>query len=103
MLDIRDGQHSLIDATNHFISSKSVTSNNVTIEQIDNYLSERLGSIPDPDLAVYCGDTCATYGLLPWQVRVTEFVNLKTHHDVTVDDFFSILEFYGKCEQRFGK
>uniref|UniRef100_A0A7R9EQQ5 ditrans,polycis-polyprenyl diphosphate synthase [(2E,6E)-farnesyldiphosphate specific] n=1 Tax=Timema bartmani TaxID=61472 RepID=A0A7R9EQQ5_9NEOP len=60
-------------------------------------------NIPDPDLAIYCGKTCSTFGLLPWQIRVTEFLHLPTHHNINVKEFVSLLDRFGCCEQRFGK
>lgn len=33
-----------------------------------------LNGLPDPDLAIVCGKTCSTYGLLPWHIRTTEFL-----------------------------
>jgi dehydrodolichyl diphosphate syntase complex subunit NUS1 len=40
---------------------------------IDQHLRAEL-DIPDPELALICGDVCSTYGFLPWQIRVTEFL-----------------------------
>lgn len=57
----------------------------------------------EPDLVVICGKSCTTFGLLPWHTRVTEFLTLKTHYNVTFLKFYKLLEQYSRNEQRFGK
>ena len=54
------------------VASGVLQTNEINIE----LLNEKLHSedIPDPDLAFICGDTCSTYGFLPWQIRITEFL-----------------------------
>ncbi|XP_063241448.1 dehydrodolichyl diphosphate synthase complex subunit Nus1 [Bacillus rossius redtenbacheri] len=59
--------------------------------------------VPDPDLAVYCGEVCSTFGFLPWQIRVTELAHFETHHNLSLVQFASVLRQYGQCQQRFGK
>ncbi|XP_012261886.1 dehydrodolichyl diphosphate synthase complex subunit nus1 [Athalia rosae] len=85
---------------------KGVIAGALKVEEIGPELLEnklRLGMLPDPDLAIVCGKTCSTYGLLPWHIRTTEFLQLDTHHNLRVVDFVSLLEEYTKCEQRYGK
>lgn len=57
---------------------------------------------PDPDLALYFGTVCCTYGLLPWHIRLTEFLPVESQQTMTVNTFISNLYKYAKCEQRFG-
>lgn len=71
-------------------------------DKLDTMIRNQTG-VPDPDFAVICGSVCSTYGLLPWQIRITEFVQVNTHHNMTAEDFVSILHKYSKCVQRFGK
>lgn len=73
----------------------------VTQELLENKLE--LGGLPDPDLAIVCGKTCCTYGLLPWHIKITEFLLLDSHRNFKVTDFVRLLEKYAKCEQRYGK
>lgn len=58
---------------------------------------------PDPELAIYFGKICCTYGFLPWHIRLTEFIGLRTQKELTIDTFLRTLYKYAKCEQRFGK
>lgn len=68
------------------------------------YLDEKFSKIihPDPELAIYFGDICCTFGLLPWHIRLTEFVNVETQRALTIHTFLETLFKYAKCEQRFG-
>uniref|UniRef100_A0A182PT49 ditrans,polycis-polyprenyl diphosphate synthase [(2E,6E)-farnesyldiphosphate specific] n=1 Tax=Anopheles epiroticus TaxID=199890 RepID=A0A182PT49_9DIPT len=75
----------------------------VSIELLDRQLQESSGFVPDPDLAIYFGEVCSTYGLLPWQIRLTEFLPLGLRlQDSTVQHFVSCLLRFAKCEQRLG-
>lgn len=58
---------------------------------------------PDPELAVCCGNVLCLFGYPPWQIRVTEFVRIRTHCGLSWDTFVGLLERYSKCEQRLGK
>ncbi|CAG5074829.1 Similar to NUS1: Dehydrodolichyl diphosphate synthase complex subunit NUS1 (Homo sapiens) [Cotesia congregata] len=58
--------------------------------------------VPDPDLAIITGRTFSTFGLLPWHIRLTEFYNVPTHHNISPHKFINILEAFAKCHQRFG-
>lgn len=101
VLDLEDGQKRIVDAAKQLLTSSR--SDELNVDYLDNYLRNGNGDMPDPDLAIYCGKLCSTYGYMPWQLRVTEFINLKTHHGVTLRDFYDILKAYGECEQRCGK
>lgn len=77
----------------------------ITVELVDQRLQNQVHHIPDPELAVYFGSICSTYGMLPWQIRLTEFLPLEASSlgDVKVNHFLSCLYRFAKCEQRFGK
>lgn len=77
----------------------------IAVDKINiDYLNGKFSQIihPDPDLAIYFGDICCTFGLLPWHIRLTEFINVKTQHALTIHKFLETLFKYAKCEQRFG-
>ncbi|XP_075975559.1 transport and golgi organization 14 [Anticarsia gemmatalis] len=74
-----------------------------TAQELDNTLKLMYPSIPDPDLVLYTGPVCCTHGLLPWQIRLTEFIQMSLDHSVNVDNFVGALYKYNKCDQRFGK
>lgn len=79
-------------------------SKDITIEKIDKTLNKLYGNIPDPELTVYFGKVTCTAGLLPWQIRLTEFIQISyKQHQLSLDKYIRVLYKYAKCEQRFGK
>lgn len=74
----------------------------INIECINRHLREQF-EFPDPDLGVYCGEIFSIYSYPPWQIRVTEFLSIKSHHNVSAKTFVDLLRRYNKCEQRLGK
>ncbi|XP_063979569.1 dehydrodolichyl diphosphate synthase complex subunit Nus1 [Diachasmimorpha longicaudata] len=102
-LSYENGKHEIIELTKEL--SHAVTKGLLKTNEIDiNLMDEKLHfNFPDPDLAIVCGKTFSTFGLLPWHIRVTEFIHLSTHHHVSHQNFMDILVKYGCCEQRYGK
>lgn len=87
--------------TEHLVNVKS---DNITCNLIDETLSSMYGNLPDPDCAVYFGTFQCTQGLLPWQIRLTEFHQLSYELDtISPQKYLNVIYKYGKCEQRFGK
>lgn len=78
----------------------------ITIPLVDATVGQLQQShgLPDPELAFYFDEHCCTYGLSPWQIRLTEFVRLERDvADVQLGSYLRALCKYAKCEQRFGK
>ncbi|XP_047990279.1 dehydrodolichyl diphosphate synthase complex subunit nus1 [Leguminivora glycinivorella] len=75
----------------------------LTVDELNNRLNLMYPSIPDPDVVIYTGAVCRTSGLLPWQIRLTEFIQLSLDHSVNVKSYIGALYKYNKCDQRFGK
>lgn len=70
---------------------------------IDEKLGNLYGHLPDPDLAVYFGNTCCTSGFNPWKIRLTEFIQISYKlKQLSLEKFLKVLYKYAKCEQRFG-
>ncbi|XP_028165812.1 dehydrodolichyl diphosphate synthase complex subunit Nus1 [Ostrinia furnacalis] len=78
----------------------------------EEYTAQELGealavmyppAIPDPELILYSGSLCSSHGFLPWQVRLTEFVQVSIDHCINVNSYLGALYKYNKCDQRFGK
>lgn len=87
------------------VCRKMATENKLLPEQIDiNRVNEHCASIvsPDPDAAIYFGEICSTYGLLPWHIRLTEFFSIKSQQTMTVYSFLNTMFEFSKCDQRFG-
>lgn len=75
----------------------------VSISLVDQHFNKELQYAADPELAFFFGEICCTYGLSPWQIRLTEFAGIELRPHIGVDSFLSGLYMYSKCEQRFGK
>ncbi|PSN49733.1 hypothetical protein C0J52_13112 [Blattella germanica] len=105
IFSLSDGKGAVVELTKSLCRStltSQLKSSNINEALIQEKLQAET-EIPDPDLALYCGDIFSTYGFLPWQIHVTEFLQLHSHHKIRVKDFIVLLEKYGKCVQRFGK
>lgn len=72
----------------------------VSVNLVDEKLRKLFSNLPDPDLALYFGRFCGTYGLSPWHLRLTEFFSMEVGDR---DVFLRALYRFAKCEQRFGK
>lgn len=93
----------LCSATSNKTDSVKHIYNNITIDLIEEKLRATGGRVPDPDVAIHFGALCSTFGLLPWQIRLTEFMRVSwTQQDLQLDKFLKVLYKYAKVEQRFG-
>ncbi|CAH2084909.1 unnamed protein product [Euphydryas editha] len=77
-------------------------SNEYTVQEFGEAIKFK-SIIPDPDLVLYTGELCCTFGLLPWQIRLCEFIQLSVHHNININCYLGALYKYNKCDQRFGK
>lgn len=75
---------------------------NYSIEFVDRALQKDF-EFPDPDLGLNCGTYLNLFDYPPWQIRVTEFLSIKSHCRLRYRTFLELLFVYGKCEQRLGK
>ncbi|XP_026749029.1 dehydrodolichyl diphosphate synthase complex subunit Nus1 [Galleria mellonella] len=78
-------------------------SSEYSAQELGKTLALYYPSIPDPDLILYSGSLCCTKGLLPWQIRLAEFIQLSLDYHITIDSYVSALYKYNKYDQRFGK
>lgn len=99
-LSLVDGRQSIVDTTKELASNYS--SKDINIEFLDSQLRKHF-EFPDPSLGLYCGKHFNVYGYPPWYIRVTEFVNVRTFHNISQQCFFEILKIYSKVEQKLGK
>lgn len=95
-----DCQLKISEVCRELAANKQIHVDQINIEYLDDKFSEFLH--PDPDLAIYFGDVCCTYGLLPWHIRLTEFISISTQKTMTIKTFLHTLFTFSKCEQRFG-
>ncbi|XP_003489547.1 dehydrodolichyl diphosphate synthase complex subunit Nus1 [Bombus vosnesenskii] len=104
LLCASDGKKEIVSLTKTL--AEAVVTGTIKPEEINiDLLNEKLNSrgIPDPDMGLIYGRLCSTYGVLPWQTRITEFYTLPLHVSLSAKDFTCLLEKYSKSEQRFGK
>lgn len=76
LLDISDGKAGIVRVARQLCEkahAKEIQPSEVNLESIHEYVMKDAG-VPEPDLAMYCGDICSIYGFLPWHSRVTEFL-----------------------------
>ncbi|EEZ97509.1 dehydrodolichyl diphosphate synthase complex subunit Nus1 [Tribolium castaneum] len=97
LLGEEDGRGTIANVTKTLASAA-----NSDLLQFETELLKQF-EFPDPDLGVCCGKTFSLYGYPPWQIRVTEFLTLQTHHNITLETFIHLLYRFNKCEQRYGK
>ncbi|XP_035908745.1 dehydrodolichyl diphosphate synthase complex subunit Nus1 [Anopheles stephensi] len=101
--DGKQGLVSLSRSIGESVRRRDLFPSDVSIELLDSRLQASTGYVPDPDLAVYFGEVCCTYGLLPWQIRLTEFLPLEWRlQDSNEHHFVHCLRRFAKCEQRLG-
>lgn len=100
LLTESDGRVNVVNATKMFAASERMQ--DINVECIDGCLRKQF-EFPDPDLGIYCGKIFSLYAYPPWQIRVTEFFSIRTHHNFSANSFVELLRRYNKCEQRLGK
>ncbi|KAK6297384.1 hypothetical protein J4Q44_G00319670 [Coregonus suidteri] len=100
-----DGKLRIVQAAQQLcraVEQMEKTSKDINVTVLDSLLRESK-STPDPDLVLKFGPVESTLGFLPWHIRLTEFISLPSHVDVSYEDLFSALQHYASCEQRLGK
>lgn len=100
ILTEQDGRADIVKTAKHLASAPK--RRNINIDQLDQCLRKQF-EFPDPDMGVYCGRYFSLYAYPPWQMRVTEFLNLRSHWNITARCFVELLSKYQKREQRLGK
>lgn len=105
VLSPEDGKRSIVQAAQQLceaVEQKASTAKDVNVNALDSLLRESK-ILPDPEVVLKFGPVESTLGFLPWHIRLTEFVSLPSHKDITYDDFIGALRCYAACEQRLGK
>ncbi|XP_034253609.1 dehydrodolichyl diphosphate synthase complex subunit nus1 [Thrips palmi] len=104
LFDITDGKAGIARIARELCEkalAKEITHNDINLKFLNEIVLREAG-VPEPELGIYCGDICSTYGFLPWHSRITEFLPISSHHNVSVRTFVSVLRRFNKCEQRLG-
>ncbi|XP_071370714.1 dehydrodolichyl diphosphate synthase complex subunit nus1 [Centroberyx affinis] len=105
VLSPEDGKQSIVQAAQQLcrsVENKERSFKDINVSMLDTLLRESK-NIPDPELVVKFGPVDSTLGFLPWHIRLTEFISLPSHIDVSYEDLLGALQQYATCQQRLGK
>ncbi|XP_075993409.1 dehydrodolichyl diphosphate synthase complex subunit nus1 [Genypterus blacodes] len=104
VLSPSDGKQSIVQAAQQLcrsVENKQRSAKDISVSLLDTLLRESK-NIPDPDLVLKFGPVDSTLGFLPWHIRLTEFISLASHRDVSYEDMLDALQKFNTCEQRLG-
>ncbi|XP_030578214.1 dehydrodolichyl diphosphate synthase complex subunit nus1 [Archocentrus centrarchus] len=105
VLSPEDGKQSIVQVAQKLcrsVENKERSFKDINVSMLDLLLRESK-NIPDPELVVKFGPINSTLGFLPWHIRLTEFISLPSHRNVSYEDLLGALQRYGACEQRLGQ
>lgn len=105
VLSPADGKQSIVQAAQQLcrsVENKERSSKDISVSMLDMLLRESR-NIPDPELVVKFGPVNSTLGFLPWHIRLTEFISLPSHRNVSYEDLLGVLQRYSACQQRLGQ
>ncbi|XP_072301136.1 dehydrodolichyl diphosphate synthase complex subunit nus1 [Eucyclogobius newberryi] len=105
VLSPEDGKPSIVQAAQQLcrsVENKERSAKDISVSMLDSLLRE-FRNISDPDLVLKLGPVDSTLGFLPWHIRLTEFISLSTHRNISYEDLLGALYRYGGCQQRLGK
>ncbi|XP_023255254.1 dehydrodolichyl diphosphate synthase complex subunit nus1-like, partial [Seriola lalandi dorsalis] len=105
VLSPEDGKQSIVQAAQQLcrsVENKERSSKDISVSMLDILLRESK-NIPDPELVLKFGPVNSTLGFLPWHIRLTEFISLPSHRNVSYEDMLGALQRYGACQQRLGQ
>lgn len=105
VLSPEDGKQSIVQAAQQLcrsVENKERSSKDISVSMLDILLRESK-NIPDPELVVKFGPVDSTLGFLPWHIRLTEFISLPSHRNVSYEDLLGALQQYSTCQQRLGQ
>uniref|UniRef100_A0A3Q4BJ92 ditrans,polycis-polyprenyl diphosphate synthase [(2E,6E)-farnesyldiphosphate specific] n=1 Tax=Mola mola TaxID=94237 RepID=A0A3Q4BJ92_MOLML len=105
VLSPEDGKQSIVHAAQQLcrsVENKERSSKDISVSMLDILLRESK-NIPDPELVVKFGPVDSTLGFLPWHIRLTEFISLPSHKNVSYEELLGALQRYGTCQQRIGQ
>ncbi|XP_071334497.1 dehydrodolichyl diphosphate synthase complex subunit nus1 [Trachinotus anak] len=105
VLSPEDGKQSIVQAAQQLcrsVENKERSSKDISVSMLDILLRESK-NIPDPELVLKFGPVDSTLGFLPWHIRLTEFISLPSHRNMSYEDLLGALQRYGACQQRLGQ
>ncbi|CAL4120372.1 unnamed protein product, partial [Meganyctiphanes norvegica] len=97
LLSVEDSKSGVVNIAQDLIRSGE----KINLECVSSRMTSKWGQ--DPDLVITVGEALTVLGYLPWQIRLTEFIQTHSLSRFEYADFRQILRIYAKCDQRFGK
>lgn len=105
LLSSEDGKQRIVQAAQQLcrsVEKKAMSSKDINVSMLDIILRDSR-KIPDPDLVLKFGPVDSTLGFLPWHIRLTEFISLPSHKNVSYEQLLGALQRYGSFHQRLGQ
>lgn len=93
-----DGRSKFLDDVKESIQSNTFNSKDINLAKVHN----RIGWLSDPELLISFGSTLCLYGFPPWQLRLTEILDVPTHRNLPQRIFIDCLKRYSQTSQREG-
>ncbi|KAI9308274.1 Decaprenyl diphosphate synthase-like protein [Cunninghamella echinulata] len=85
------------------ITSNKMTIDTINVQLVDEFMQETMS---DPELMIIYDGLPHNYvsisGYFPWHIRLTEFLNVTSYHQLNYTLFSLCLYRFSKVEQRFG-
>lgn len=104
LLSVEDGKPTIVELTKtmaELANKKEISPKDVTINLIDNELTELIGV--EPDLIILFTPTLDLQGYPPWHIRLSEFYWEPDNEYVTYAIFLRALQKYSTCKINVGK
>lgn len=102
ILRLSDGRQNITAAAKSFaeaVSSGTASSAGLTPDEFSGLLATGTS----PDLVLKFGTDDFLHGLLPWQIRVSEILKIRTHKHILLRTFIASFRQFGACNRRYGK
>lgn len=104
LLSSNDGKPTIVELTKTMADlayKKEMSPKDVTVQLIDNELTELIGA--EPDLIILFTPVLDLQGYPPWHIRLSEFYWEPDNEDVTYAIFLRALQKYSTCKINVGK
>lgn len=104
LLSEEDGKADIVASAKRIatdLCDNNIKPKDINIDLVNNSL-KAIENVPDPELVVQFGSVYTLQGFLPWQTRLSEILNVKTHKKICYRKFHALLLQFSKCQQRFG-
>lgn len=105
LLSKADGRQNLVETTrllSQQVASKQRRLEDITPSTVERIIKEKF-HFPDPELILRFGKGECLFGFQPWQIRLTEILSARSHHNLGYSLLTDLFHQYGETKQRFGR